>query len=445
MRDPYEVLAMPRSATADDIKRSFRQRAKKLHPDANNNDPKAAALFAELNAAYAILGDRRRRNAFDQGEIDAAGKLTRQAPSHAKRPRRYTSGLWHIAICLVIAVLMPIATLPLIIRSLTPQPQINNANADGKSRDGQRVGTAQTNQASHSAQSAPHLVFKQIAPHAVGDTIPLGAKVSGGGVGLALEISGLPKGMTISSGRPQGEGRWRILATDVDNAVIHPPSGFNGPIDLIYELRLADDAIVERGYLHWDWLEKPTVPAASTGSADKLLAATDNSTNPQAMQIPASTDQSAIRHAAVSQPDRELIELMIGQGHKRVSEGEVGAAQAHPRRTAEAVEARATLALNATYDPIMLAILRSQGVVVDDALGRDWYKKFRESGSQAGQERAKVLGSTSAKPKRRVARSPIYLQTTPLDPDGAFIAGTRVGADSEPRIRTQLAGDSVSN
>jgi hypothetical protein len=442
MRDPYEVLAMPRSATADDIKRSFRQRAKKLHPDANNNDPKAAALFAELNAAYAILGDRRKRNAFDQGEIDAAGKPTRQAPSHAKEPRRFTSSLWHIAICLVIAVLMPIVTLPLIIRSLTPQPQIN-ANADGKSRDGQPVGAAQTEQASHSAQSIPHLVFQQIVPHVVGDTIPLGAKISGGAVGLALELSGLPEGMTISSGRPQGAGRWRILATDVDNAVIHPPRGFNGPIDLTYELRLADDALVDRGYLRWEWPEKPTVPATPAGSADKLLAATDNSTN-TSTQIPVSTGQSAVHHAPASQPDRKLIELLIGHGHKHVSEGEVGAAQARARRTAEASDARTTLAL-ATYDPIMLAILRSQGIVVDDALGRDWYKKVRESESQAGQQQSKVLGSASAKPKRRVARSPIYLQTTPLDPYGAFVTGTRGGGDAGPRIRTQLAGDSVSH
>jgi DnaJ-class molecular chaperone len=74
MRDPYEVLGVPRSATADDIKKSFRRLAKKLHPDANKNDPKAAARFAELNAAHEILGDEDKRKAFDRGEIDAEGK-----------------------------------------------------------------------------------------------------------------------------------------------------------------------------------------------------------------------------------------------------------------------------------------------------------------------------------------------------------------------------------
>jgi DnaJ-class molecular chaperone len=74
MRDPYEVLGVPRSATADDIKKSFRRLAKKLHPDANKNDPKSAARFAELNSAHEILGDEEKRKAFDRGEIDAEGK-----------------------------------------------------------------------------------------------------------------------------------------------------------------------------------------------------------------------------------------------------------------------------------------------------------------------------------------------------------------------------------
>jgi DnaJ-class molecular chaperone len=74
MRDPYEVLGVRRGASAADIKSAFRRQAKKLHPDANKQDPKAAARFSELNAAYEILGEEDKRNAFDRGEIDAEGK-----------------------------------------------------------------------------------------------------------------------------------------------------------------------------------------------------------------------------------------------------------------------------------------------------------------------------------------------------------------------------------
>ena len=74
MRDPYEVLGVPRSASAAAIKSAYRKLAKKHHPDSNKDDPKAAARFSEINSANEILGDEDKRKAFDRGEIDAEGK-----------------------------------------------------------------------------------------------------------------------------------------------------------------------------------------------------------------------------------------------------------------------------------------------------------------------------------------------------------------------------------
>jgi DnaJ-class molecular chaperone len=74
MRDPYQVLGVSKTASAADIKSAYRKLAKKHHPDANKNDPKAAARFSEVNAAYEIVGDDKKRKAFDRGEIDAEGK-----------------------------------------------------------------------------------------------------------------------------------------------------------------------------------------------------------------------------------------------------------------------------------------------------------------------------------------------------------------------------------
>jgi DnaJ-class molecular chaperone len=74
MSDPYSILGVPRTASASDIKKAFRKKAKLLHPDQNINDPKAKERFAELNNAHELLSDEEKRGQFDRGLIDAEGK-----------------------------------------------------------------------------------------------------------------------------------------------------------------------------------------------------------------------------------------------------------------------------------------------------------------------------------------------------------------------------------
>ncbi len=73
MRDPYEVLGLAKTASAAEIKSTFRKLAKKFHPD-QSKEPRAKDRFAEVGSAYEILGDSKKRAAFDRGEIDAEGK-----------------------------------------------------------------------------------------------------------------------------------------------------------------------------------------------------------------------------------------------------------------------------------------------------------------------------------------------------------------------------------
>jgi DnaJ-class molecular chaperone len=92
MRDPYEVLGVPRGASAAAIKSAYRKLAKKHHPDSNKNDPKAAARFAEINSANEIIGDEDKRKQFDRGEIDAEGKPRFQGFPGGGGPRGRAGG-----------------------------------------------------------------------------------------------------------------------------------------------------------------------------------------------------------------------------------------------------------------------------------------------------------------------------------------------------------------
>jgi len=73
MRDPYSVLGVAKSASEAEIKKAFRQLAKKYHPDTKGGDKDAQKKFQEISAAYDILGDKEKRAKFDRGEIDANG------------------------------------------------------------------------------------------------------------------------------------------------------------------------------------------------------------------------------------------------------------------------------------------------------------------------------------------------------------------------------------
>lgn len=71
--DPYAALGVPKSSSAEDIRKAYRKLAKELHPDVRPNDKATEERFKRVTAAFNLLTDPTQRGRFDRGEIDADG------------------------------------------------------------------------------------------------------------------------------------------------------------------------------------------------------------------------------------------------------------------------------------------------------------------------------------------------------------------------------------
>jgi hypothetical protein len=172
-------------------------------------------------------------------------------------------------------------------------------------------------------------------------------------------ISGLATGTVLSLGKPTDPNGWRLSAKDLNSVMILPPRGFVGVMDLILELRLANDSMVDRKGLLLEWSHNSAV---ATGAF----------------------------------PPRQLeaaeIELMVKSGLELMGNGNIAAARMMFRPAAESGDAVAAFALAETYDPSVLKQLGAIGGITSDvSLANTWYEKARALGSPLARERLERL------------------------------------------------------
>src|SRR5215210_716834 len=79
-KDYYEILAVPKTASQDDIRRAFRKLARQHHPDVSKDKKNAEAKFKEINEAYEVLGDPEKRQKYDTLGADWETGGMRQRP-----------------------------------------------------------------------------------------------------------------------------------------------------------------------------------------------------------------------------------------------------------------------------------------------------------------------------------------------------------------------------
>jgi hypothetical protein len=205
-------------------------------------------------------------------------------------------------------------------------------------------------------------------PRNQGEEFPLAVTVVGSVAGASVVIDGLATGSTMTVGLPLGTNGWQLAAADLNNALVRPPKGFVGPMDVVLELRLADNTLLDRKPLHLEW----------------VAAASKESTGYPSRQL-----------------DRQEIAELIKRGEGFIATGDLASARLVLQRAAEAGDSQAALMLAGTYDPILLEKIGIQGFspdiirgfAPDIALARTWYELAKQFGSKEAVRRLEMLAS----------------------------------------------------
>jgi len=211
---------------------------------------------------------------------------------------------------------------------------------------------------------APQLVVGHATTRGQGEAAPLGVALSTASSGALVVIDGLQAGSTLNVGRSAGSSGWRLMASDLPNALVRPPQGFVGGMDLTMALRLADDSVADRKMVRLEW----AAPVIATTQAMKPGFVFRNL-------------------------DRDEIDALVKRGEDFIASGDLAAARLVLQRAAEGGDAGAALTLAGTYDPIVLEKLGVQGLSADVAKARAWYERAKEFGSTEAPRRLEMLAS----------------------------------------------------
>jgi hypothetical protein len=225
----------------------------------------------------------------------------------------------------------------------TPQRSTANSAADPEQEKPQRP--------------APSIAYQKVFARR-DQIVSLPVHTSAGVDDATWSVKGLVGGARLSAGRLLDAGTWELSAGEAESAVIIPPSGFVGTMDLTVELR-GRDATVQQA-VQVEWLEEPAATVQQP---------------PPARLSPAEVGR------------------LVKRGQELLGSGDVAAARAVFRLLANSREPQGAFMLAETYEQSTLARLGTKGLDPDSEMARTWYQKAHELGSTEARHRLDVLAS----------------------------------------------------
>jgi hypothetical protein len=225
---------------------------------------------------------------------------------------------------------------------------------------------------------SPRLASVEAVTQDIDEPVSLNLSLQGRADGDHLIMRGLVAGSVVAAGRPLGEGAWRVDVGHIQDVRVRPPRAFVGAMDLVVELRLADDTIADRRSVRLEWAGVKRLTALA----------------PAETQNPAAEPGSSDPRGPMRPDERQAIAPQVARGKELLRNGDFSSARLILLRAAEAGDADAALTLGATYDPTVLARLGIRNQVANVELARMWYQKAQENGSTEASSRLQRLTSS---------------------------------------------------
>jgi len=240
------------------------------------------------------------------------------------------------------------------------RPPLGGNEADRNSAMS-RLSALVAGEAREATASAPHLMVTA-APGGlhVDEATTLGLAVDGAAGGAQLVIGGITAGSVFSGGRSIGPTAWSLPASQIETAILTPPRGFAGVMDVAITLMLANGSLSDRKVVRLEWLPEASAFQPSAPAVSRRL-------------------------------DAGELTALVARGNALVATGDLAGARLLYRRAAEGGNARAALTLAETYDPVVLETLGESGLAPNVAMARLWYKKANELGSTEALARLEKL------------------------------------------------------